>query len=112
MNATRTRSYLTILICITAIATSYSQKGNYSDSLRRFQQNYINTHGAVKGSDRKYLHFFPVDQQYAVDTRVERIYEAPWFKMETSGKEKKVYRLYAILHFRLNDTVCKLHVYQ
>ena len=77
-----------------------------------FQQDYVKTHGAVKGGDRKHLHFFPIDEKYKVSTRVEKIYEAPWFKMETSGKEKKVYRVYAILHFKVNDSLYKLQVYQ
>lgn len=91
---------------------SYSQNKNYIDSLQRFQENYIKTHGAVKGKERQYLRFFPVSEKYLVNSSVERIYEAPWFKMETSGKEKKVYRVYAILKFQFSDTVCKLHVYQ
>ena len=88
------------------------QNSNYIDSIQSFQDNYIKTHGAVKGADRKYLQFFPVSESFRVNERVEKIYEAPWFKMETSGKEKKVYRTYAILTFKVKDTLCKLHVYQ
>ncbi len=98
-------SYL--FVCVAA-----AQGNNYTDSIRSFQAKYIKEHGAVKNADRKYLHFFPADEKFRVAARVERIYEAPWFSMETSGKEKKVYRIYAILTFRINDTSCKLHVYQ
>jgi len=89
-----------------------AQGNTYADSIRLFHAKYIKEHGAVKNADRKHLHFFPADEKYRVAATVERIFEAPWFRMETSGKEKKVHRVYAILTFRLHDTTCKLYVYQ
>jgi uncharacterized protein len=96
------------LICCLATA----QQSGYYDSLQSYQENYVKKHGAVKAKDKEHLHFFPVSEKYRVNTRVERIYDAPWFKMETSGKEKKVYRTYAVLHFLLDGVAYKLHVYQ
>ena len=32
--------------------------------------------------------------------------------METSSKDKHIYRVYAVAHFRIHDTVQKLHIYQ
>ncbi|HEX7845039.1 MAG TPA: DUF1684 domain-containing protein [Chitinophagaceae bacterium] len=92
--------------------TSVIAQHRYKDSLTTYQQKYVKEHGAVKGNDRNHLHFFPVTEKYRVSASVQKIYEAPWFKMETSGKEKKVYRVYAVVTFRINDTICKLHVYQ
>lgn len=89
-----------------------AQQSDYIDSIQSYQENYVKKHGAVKGNDKEHLHFFPVAEKYRVTAKVERIYEAPWFKMETSGKEKKVYRTYAVLHFQLGGTAYKLHVYQ
>lgn len=85
---------------------------SYKDSIESYQLSYVKNHGVVKADDQRFLRFFPVDEKYLVSARVERIYDSPWFKMETSGKEKKVYRVYAILHFSINDTIVKLHVYQ
>ncbi len=101
-----------ILFLIFSGYTVLAQQDDYAGKINEHRKNYIKSHGAVKGADRKLLRFFPTDKSYLVQARVERIYEAPWFKMETSGKERKVYRTYAILEFRLNDTVCKLHVFQ
>ena len=84
----------------------------YKDSIQTYQANYSKDHGVVKGDDKKFLQFFPVQEKYRVNTRVQRIDESPWFKMETSGKEKQIYRVYAVLHFSLNDTNVTLRVYQ
>jgi uncharacterized protein (DUF1684 family) len=106
------KSSIPFLFAIFFSSAIIGQKRTYADSLRDFQQEYIKTHGAVKGDDRRFLHFYPVNELFRVKARVEKIYEAPWFIMETSGKEKKVHRTYAILHFELKDTVYKLQVYQ
>jgi uncharacterized protein (DUF1684 family) len=96
------------LICFSAAA----QQNAYADSIRAYQASYIKSHGAVKGKDKELLHFFDIDEKYKVAARVERIYDAPWFRMETSGKEKKVHRTYAVLHFTFDGADHKLHVYQ
>ena len=102
------------LLCLSAFLFSIAGRTQktYLDSIQEFQQEYKKTHGAVKGNDRQYLHFFPINEKCRVNARVERIYEAPWVKMETSGTEKKVHRTYAILHFQINDTTYKLQVLQ
>lgn len=91
---------------------SFSQDSAYINIIKEYQAKYVQEHEVVKGNDKQKLQFFPVDGKYKIISRVERIYEAPWFSMETSGKVKKVHRVYAILHFTLNDTICKLYVYQ
>lgn len=93
-------------------AASVKAQGLYKDSIQSFQEKYVTDHEVVKGNDKKLIHFFPVDAHYKVTAKVERIYEADWFKIETSGKEKQVYRVYAILHFSIKDTSLKLSVYQ
>lgn len=102
-----------IIACIFCCCTIASgQAVAYADSIEISREKYVKEHGAVKGNNRKQIRFFPPDEKYHVPVSVERIYEAPWFKMETSGKVKKIYRTYAILTFTINDTVCRLHVYQ
>ncbi|MBN8689010.1 MAG: DUF1684 domain-containing protein [Chitinophagales bacterium] len=92
--------------------TVAGQQSTYADSLQRFRNQYILTHGVIKEADRPKLQFYPINEKYAVEARVERIYEAPWFQMSTSGKIKKTFRVYAVLHFSLDETACKLTVYQ
>ncbi|MBN8673678.1 MAG: DUF1684 domain-containing protein [Chitinophagales bacterium] len=89
-----------------------AQDDSYADSLRKYQDNYVKTHEVVTGKDKDLLHFFPVNDKYRVKARIEKVPEAPWFKMETSGKEKKTHRVFAIASFMLHDTLVKLHIYQ
>ena len=105
------KKYLLLVLIAFNHTILHAQK-TYSDSLKDFQDNYVKTHGAVKQAERSDIHFFPIDKQYCVTARFEKIEEAPWFKMETSGKEKQIHRVYGILHFKLRDTTLKLEVYQ
>lgn len=106
------KTTLLLLILVLSSIRVHAQDNGYSDSIRNYQEQYASSHEVVRGQEKQYLRFFPIDQKYRINTRVERIYEAPWFKMETSGNEKQVYRVYAILHFNLDNTPLKLHVYQ
>lgn len=92
--------------------STMAQEPSCSDSIRQFRERYISEHDVVLGEDRAHLRFFPVDTRYCVAATLERIYEAPWFPMETSGTRKKTYRVYGILHFTINDSSLKLHIYQ
>ncbi|MBL7733767.1 MAG: DUF1684 domain-containing protein [Chitinophagaceae bacterium] len=89
-----------------------AQGGSYTDSMKAYQEKYVKEHGAVKGKDRDYLHFFPINEKYRVNARFERVYSFNWFEMETSGKRKQTYRIYGVLHFKLGDSTLKLQVYQ
>ena len=89
-----------------------AQPPHYLDSVTAFRNQYITTHGVIKEKDRAGLQFFPIDTAFLTATRVERIFDAPWFAMETSGKVKKTYRIYAILHFMIQGTPLRLSVYQ
>lgn len=106
----RVLSLISFVLFLTDPCTG--QDDTHADSLHAFRQRYVNGHEVVKDNDRLNLQFFPVDKKYCVPARFEKIFEAPWFSMETSGKIKKVFRVYGILHFSIHDTVLKLHVYQ
>lgn len=107
------KAYRLIFIVISFMNwSSLNAQKNYIDSIKTFQEKYVADHEVVKGSDKNFLHFFPVNLKYRVPAKVERIYDADWFKIETSGKEKQIYRVYAILHFSVKDTSLKLPVYQ
>jgi uncharacterized protein len=105
------RSVLTILFLLPGIAVLVAQE-SYRQTLRDYQAKYVKKHEVVRADDKQHMHFFPISEKFKVATRFERIDEAPWFKMQTSGKIKKTYRVYGILHFSINDTTLKLHVYQ
>jgi uncharacterized protein len=103
---------LFIVLIVIGVFNVQAQDNDYIGSLQKFQERYVKEHGVVKGKDKSLLRFFPVSEKYKVTARFERIYSASWFNMETSGKDKQVYRVYGILHFTLNDTILKLNVYQ
>ena len=90
---------------------SFAQS-SYRDSINSFIKNYINTHEVVKGEGRKSLRFFDINEKYRVVTKFEKAQTDQWFEMPTSGKIKKVFRVYGILSFRINDTLVKLNLYQ
>jgi uncharacterized protein len=104
--------HIIILALLVGSFGVYGQQNAYADSMTAYQQRYVKKHDVVRGNDKKNMHFFPVSEKYKVPIRFERIDEAPWFKMQTSGKVKKTYRVYGILHFSINDTTLKLYVYQ
>ncbi len=107
-----------IIICIyflfsvNGMAIRVSGQGSYRDSVQSFRDHYISTHEVVTGKDRALLQFFPIDPGFRVTARFEKLEDAPWFNMETSGAVKKIFRVYGFLHFSLHDTLCKLSVYQ
>ncbi len=110
-NTNPIHKYLLFLLAIHS-AILAAQSDNYPESLRKYQEQYVKNHGVVKEKDKNNIHFFPVNETYRVQAKFERINEAPWFKMETSGKEKKTYKTYGILYFSLYNTPLKLYVYQ
>jgi uncharacterized protein (DUF1684 family) len=101
-----------ILLSFFCLTLTASHAQTYASSLQTFRNNYVNTHEVVKGSDRKFLRFFPIDRNFIATAHIEKIYDAPWMKMETSGKEKKQFRVYAYATFKIKDTSCKLAIYQ
>lgn len=104
-------TFLAVLAAMLNLAAA-AQHGTYIDSLQQFRDNYVQHHEVVTGNERQLLQFFPIDRKLCVKARLEKIDEAPWFPMETSGSTRKIFRTYGILHFTINDTAVKLHVYQ
>jgi uncharacterized protein len=92
--------------------TCFTQNESYSDSLQKHIDNYVNTHGVVKGDDKKNLQFYPVNEKFRIVCRFERKENSHWFKMEHSGPLKRNYRIYGKIHFKLNDTAVMLCIYQ
>jgi len=90
---------------------SFAQS-SYQDSINSYIKNYITTHEVVKGDDRKQMHFFDVNEKYRVTAKFEKAQTDQWFEMPTSGRIKKVFRVYGVLSFKINDTLVKLNLYQ
>lgn len=90
----------------------FSAAQSYNDSIKLFIKNYVGNHEVVKGEDRKQLHFFEPDKNYRVTANFERTGNEQWFEMPTSGRIKKVFRVYGTLRFKIHDTLVKLNVYQ
>ena len=93
-------------------ATSSFAQNDYKDSMRLFIKDYIDKHEVVKDKDRQYLHFFAIDPNFRIKTKFEKIENAPWFKMESTGLVKRMYRVYGKVHFAIHDTAVTLSVYQ
>ena len=72
----------------------------------------MNEHEVVKGKDKEYIKFFPIDKNYRVTCRFERKINSPWFRMGSSGPITKNYSIYGVVHFVLNDTIATLNIYQ
>ena len=89
-----------------------AQKTSFESEILAFQKNYVDSHEVVKGDDRKFLQFYPVDKKYLVKAKFERIIDSIGFDMNTSSGMKKKYIKYGILSFKVNDTLAQLYIYQ
>jgi uncharacterized protein (DUF1684 family) len=104
-------SFLLVLLsqCVLSIA---QQKDHYVDSIKAYQKNYIETHEVVKKKDRKYFRFFPINIEYDVKCRFEKISDTIGFTMKTSANTLQHYLKYGKLDFQVEGKACQLFVYQ
>jgi hypothetical protein len=84
----------------------------YRDSLQEYISSYVKNHEVVKGDDKKYFHFFPIDESYRVVADFQRAKDGNWFSIQTSGRVKKMYRVFGTVSFKIHDTLLKLNLYQ
>ncbi|MEO6405559.1 MAG: DUF1684 domain-containing protein [Ferruginibacter sp.] len=103
-----------LIIAILAIVSqnSFCQPKAYTDSIKKYQADYVKTHEVVKGVDRKYLKFFPVLKKYNVLASFEKISYSSVLIMKTSGKIQKDFIRYGYLHFIFDHKPYKLTLYQ
>jgi uncharacterized protein (DUF1684 family) len=104
--------FLIILIIISFQFRLSAQSENYADSLRLYRENYMLHHDVIKGKDTSFFRFFPADEHYRVTASFKKDNHSSWFKMETSGRIKKIFRVYGTLEFTIHDTLVKLNIYQ
>src|ERR1700750_2926255 len=103
--------FLLLLIFVTLYNFVFSQT-SYKDSLQKYINGYIEHHEVVKGDDKKDFHFFPINENYRVVANFEKTNDNKWFSMETSGREKKIYRMFGTVTFKIHDTLVKANIYQ
>ncbi|MBS1608331.1 MAG: DUF1684 domain-containing protein [Bacteroidetes bacterium] len=92
-------------------ASVFSQK-SYTDSIRAYFTNYIETHDVISGDDKKYFRFFEPDKNFLVKAKFTKAAESTWFRMPTSGVMQKTFRVYGTVNFFIHDTALALNVYQ
>ncbi len=84
----------------------------YKDSLLAYQQNYINNHEVVGKDDKKFIHFYSVDESYRVMASFKKTGDAKGFDMNTASGTKQHYFRYGFLTFKLHNSIIHLYVYQ
>jgi uncharacterized protein (DUF1684 family) len=85
---------------------------SYRDSIQTYLNNYVAEHDVVTGDDKRLFRFYPVNEKFRISAKFEQVSDGKWFNMETSGNIKKIFRVYGIAHFTINDTAVKLPIYQ
>lgn len=101
---------LALLLSFNSIAQKAAS--GYIDSLTSFQHQYVDSHEVVKGKDRAFLQFFPVNNKYRVVCHFERIKDSTGFIMKTSGTRLPLYFKYGKLSFTLDGQAFELFIYQ
>src|SRR6266498_2534581 len=92
-----------ILAAVFSSHYSFSQS-SYKDSMQAYIDDYVKDHEVVTGDNKKYLQFYPIDESYRVRAKFEKATTPKWFKIATSGKEEKLYRVYGTLSFKIGDS--------
>ena len=103
---------LFLILCIGFFQSPYAQNKIYRDSIIAYEQEYINNHEVVGKDDRRFIHFYDIDESYRVPASFEKIEDTGGFEMNTSSGMKKHYFVYGLLTFKIHDTLLHLYIYQ
>lgn len=107
---------LLLVLCISSVAGNTFSQDNYTDSLtgerKKHEKEFLSE---VLNEEERKLHpeicFFPVDKSFVVEADfVKEV--GPAFVMPMSKDRIVYYRKMGTLSFKINDTICKLNVYQ
>lgn len=101
-----------IFVFVFSLSFFISFGQSYKDSMNVYIKDYVANHEVVKGDDKGKISFFPIDEKYRVLAQFQSTKNNQWFEMPTSGKLKKVFRLYGTLTFKINDTLVHMNLYQ
>lgn len=100
---------LSIFLCCITVA----QKNNfYVEQIKAYQKNYVKNHEVVEKKDKKYFHFFPINNVYSVECSFEKITDTIGFTMTTSASTLKHYYKYGRLDFMISGKEYLLFIYQ
>ena len=88
------------------------KKDFYAESIKAYQKIYVDSHEVVKGKDKKYFHFFPINKAYNVASYFERIIDTVGFTMPTSAGTVKYFYKYGRVDFMIDGTEYLLYAYQ
>jgi uncharacterized protein len=102
----------TLILVLLTVGKLFGQSPVYHQILKNFQADYVAHHEVVKGKDRKYFRFFPIDPSYSIKATFEKIADTIGFTMKTSGAVTKQYYKYGKVSFSLRDTLMELYLYQ
>jgi hypothetical protein len=108
------RFFVFIILLLSSQISAAQKTKTYSDSLKAYQKNYIKSHEVVKGNNRKYFRFFPIDKTYKLNCRFIQSTDTSTVIMKTSGKTipQKDFIRYGKLVFSIHDTALQLTVFQ
>ncbi len=102
--------YLFLFLFIGEVAVA--QNDPYTNSIVSWQKNYIAKHQVVKGNDKKYFRFFPINKNYFVTATFEKVKDGVGFNMRTSAGTEQYFYKFGVLKFSLGGVACQLSVYQ
>ena len=60
------RLKLSFSLLLTVWIANLFGQSSYSDSLQTYLDRYVKSHEVVKGNDKKYFQFYPIDESYRV----------------------------------------------
>jgi uncharacterized protein len=101
-----------ILCLMIFCAGSIAQDKVYTDSIKKFQQKYVQEHEVVTGKNKSLFRFFPVSKKYLVNCSFEPVIDTIGFFMKTSGMLRPKYYCHGKLSFTLNGTPLTLFAYK
>jgi uncharacterized protein len=101
-----------VFIALTCCHNINAQDKVYIDSLKKFQQQYVQEHEVVTGKNKKLFRFFPVNKTYLVNCTFEAVKDTVGFIMKTSGAISKKHYRYGRLSFTINGIKQQLTIYQ
>lgn len=105
-----TKYFWTVALALLT-SMSFGQKG-YNDSLKVYQQQYINDLYKIIKGDTAFIRFYPSNHKMVVEASVTLLQDERPFKLTTSSGKTKEAQKYALLQFNLSGKPCRLYAYQ
>lgn len=107
----KAKKITTVLPGLLLALISYSQPA-YNESIVEYQSNYKKDLADIIQSDTGLVQFYPIDPEYRVIAKVEKLYGQKFFNLPTSdGKSKQAIR-YATVKFTLAAKEYTMYAYQ